>query len=261
MRSFWQRSGARDAAGFDVAHGGPAEEAAVLAIELAGAFIADFKGGAGGIQSFIEHPLPGYVQAKLLLILKRAHCGQRTELMMQSRYAHARHGGEFLNAQRLSVVAPEPLDYLGGAMALLAERCDGAKMLSLRAAQQPVDDFTLDEIAEEGNVLRRIEKVNKAGSRLEKLERSDADSHGACIGALPAEVKLRLRVDFANRRPLKLENHTKHGHFFRRRGYLAENGQIDRGEQEVAAVALVCCFANVDALLPLHKDNQAGLVS
>jgi len=47
-----------DAAGFDVAHGRLAEEAAVLAIELAGAFVADFKCCAGGIETVVEHALP-----------------------------------------------------------------------------------------------------------------------------------------------------------------------------------------------------------
>ncbi len=136
MRSVGACCGTGDPAGFDVAHGGLAEEAAVLAIELAGAFIADLEGGAGGIEAFIEHAFPGYMQSKLLLVLQGAHGGERTELMVQCRYAHPRHGGEFFNAQGLGVVQPEPLDCLGGAVALLAERGDGAEMFSLRTAKQ-----------------------------------------------------------------------------------------------------------------------------
>ena len=47
--------------GFDIAHGWLAEEAAVLAIELAGAFVADVEGCAGGVEAFVEHALAGYV--------------------------------------------------------------------------------------------------------------------------------------------------------------------------------------------------------
>ena len=45
------------AAGLDVADRGLAEEAAVLAAELAGAFVADFEGGAGRVETLVEHAL------------------------------------------------------------------------------------------------------------------------------------------------------------------------------------------------------------
>ena len=61
--------------GFDVAHGWFAEEAAVFAVELAGAFVADFKGSAGGVEAIVEHSLSGNVEAEMLLVLQRAHGG------------------------------------------------------------------------------------------------------------------------------------------------------------------------------------------
>lgn len=61
--------------GFDIAHGWLAEEAAVLAVELADAFIANFVRSAGGIDPVHEHALSGGLQPELLLILKRAHGG------------------------------------------------------------------------------------------------------------------------------------------------------------------------------------------
>ena len=42
--------------------------------------------------------------------------------------------------------------------------------------------------------------------------------------------------------------------------HLADNGQIDRGQEEVRAVGHISRLANVDLLPPLHKDNQAGFV-
>ena len=90
--------------------------------------------------------------------------------MVERGHAHAGHGGELLNPQGLGVVRPEPLNCLGGAMALLAQRGDGAEMLSLRTAQQAKDDFALDEAAEKGNVLRRVKKVDKAGTGVEEFD-------------------------------------------------------------------------------------------
>ena len=140
--------GAREPSRFDIAHGGLAEEPAVLPIELACTFIADLEGGACGIQAVIEHAFPGYMQPKLLLVLKGAHRGQRSEMMVQSRYAHPSHGREFLHPQRLGVVHSQPFDCLGCPMALLSQSCDCAEMLSLRTAKQSEDDLALDQAAE-----------------------------------------------------------------------------------------------------------------
>ena len=71
-------------------HGWLAEEAAVFAIELAGAFVSDLKGRTGGVQTIDEHASPRCLQPKLLLILKRTHGGQRPEMMVQRGQAHTR---------------------------------------------------------------------------------------------------------------------------------------------------------------------------
>jgi hypothetical protein len=55
------RSACGGETGFDIPHGRLAEEAAVLAIELASAFVANFEGGAGGVQTVMEHAFPGYM--------------------------------------------------------------------------------------------------------------------------------------------------------------------------------------------------------
>ena len=158
-----------EAAALDIPHGRLTKEPAVLPVELAGAFIADFEGGAGGVQSLIQHALPGNMETQLLLVLQRAHGGKRTELMVERRDAHARGGGQLVHAERLGVVGSEPLDSLCGAVALLAQRSDGAEMLSLRASQQPEDDLALNQAAEERDVFRRVEQVDEATTCVEQL--------------------------------------------------------------------------------------------
>src|SRR5438876_11253280 len=80
-----RRDNTSSAKSFDIAHWRLAEEPAVFAIELANALVADFVGCARGIHPFHKHPLPCPLQPQLLLILKRAHCGQCAELMVECR--------------------------------------------------------------------------------------------------------------------------------------------------------------------------------
>src|ERR1700739_608322 len=249
-----------DAAGFYVAHGRLAEEAAVLAIELAGAFVADFEGGAGGIEAVVEHAFARYMQAKLLLVLQRAHRSQRSKLMVQRRYAHARHGGKLFNTQRLAVVGPQPLDSLGGTMALLSQGGDGAEMFALRTAQQSINDFALDEAAENGNVFRRVHKIDEPGTCVEQFEGCDTDGHAACVGGVVALMNLLLGENYAHRRHLEFENQPQERLLFCCSDDLADNGKIHRSQKEVRPIANVDCLAHVDALLSLQKDNQAGFV-
>ena len=108
--------------GLDVAHGRLAEKAAVFAIELRGAFVADFECGTGGIETILEHQAPRGLKAELFLILKRTHCGQHAEMMMQRRYAHAGDLREFLHVQWLSVVRAYPRYRFCRSVTLIAKR-------------------------------------------------------------------------------------------------------------------------------------------
>jgi hypothetical protein len=74
-------------------------------------------------------------------------------------------------------------------------------------------------------------------------------------------MELVLGDDLADHWHFKLEEQAEEGLFLSGRDDLADNGKIDRCEQEVLAVAYVDCFADVDALLPLKEDDQAGLIS
>src|SRR6266849_10073947 len=74
----------------DIPHRRLAEETAVLAVELAGAFVPDLKGSARGVEPIHEHAAPRCLQPKLFLVLKRTHGGQHPEMMVQRGHAHAR---------------------------------------------------------------------------------------------------------------------------------------------------------------------------
>ena len=53
-----------------------AEETAVFAAELAGAFVSNLEGCTGGVQTIDKHASPRCLQPKLFLILKGTHGGQ-----------------------------------------------------------------------------------------------------------------------------------------------------------------------------------------
>jgi hypothetical protein len=66
-----------------------AEEAAIFAIELGGAFVSDLKGRTGGVQTIYEQAFPRCMQPKLLLILAGTHGSQGPEMVVQCGDAHA----------------------------------------------------------------------------------------------------------------------------------------------------------------------------
>ena len=66
----------------NVPHGRLAEETAVFAIELGGAFVPDLKSRARSITAAVEHQASSRLQPELFLILKRTHRRQHPEMMV-----------------------------------------------------------------------------------------------------------------------------------------------------------------------------------
>jgi len=73
-------------------------------------------------------------------------------------------------------------------------------------------------------------------------------------------MELVLREDLADGGHLKLEDQAEEGFFFSGGDDLADDGEIDGGEEKVFAVADMDGFADVDALLALKEDDETGLV-
>ena len=243
-------------AGFYLADGGLAEKAAVFAVELAGAFVADFEGCAGGVEAVVDHALAGYVKAQLLLILQRAHGGERAEVMVEGGDAHLRHDGQVFDTERLVVVGAEPGDDAGGAVALLAECGDGAEVHALRAAEQAINNFVLDEMAEERDVLRCVEEIDEARAGAEELRRGDADGHAARVGRFSGQGEFFFAEDFADGGHVELEEHAEDWFLLSGFGDLTDDGKIDCGEEESCSVAGVGRGAKIDALFSLYKDGE-----
>ena len=141
----------------NVSQRGLSEETAVLPVELAHALISNLVGCGSCIESVHEHALPCRLQAKLLLVLKWAHRGQRAELMMKGRHGHPSGIGEFFNVQRLRVVVSQPGNRSCCLVAHVARRCDCAETFSLRGKEDSVHNLAVDQAAQEWNIARRIQ--------------------------------------------------------------------------------------------------------
>ena len=168
--------------GWDVTDGWLAEEAAVFAIELAGTFVADFEGGAGGVEAVHEHALARCLQPELLLVLERTHGGERAEMMVEGGYAHTRNFCKILDTKRLGEIRTDPRDCFCSAMALISERGDGPEACAFRSAENSVDDFALNKLTEKRNVLRRVEQIHEAAAGIEKFGCRFARGHGGICG-------------------------------------------------------------------------------
>ncbi|MNV29440.1 hypothetical protein D3C71_1206670 [compost metagenome] len=81
---------------------------------------------------------------------------------MQRRHAQVYFLGQIIDAQRLFVVAVEPLDRLTDAMALTVGDSDFIQPMALLAAQQPIENFPTDQRREHGDVFRRVEQTCQA---------------------------------------------------------------------------------------------------
>ena len=135
-----------------IAHRGFSEEALVLPIELAWTFVSHREGCTRSIEFLGEHLLPCCTEPKLFLKLKRTHCRETTEVMMQSWSAHTCHRCKLIHIQRLLEVFTQPSDRLSRSIALVLFRCNRTQTTSLGPLQKPVDDFSLEQLAKERDI-------------------------------------------------------------------------------------------------------------
>jgi hypothetical protein len=71
-----------------------------------------------------DHPCSRGLQSNLLLVLKRAHCCERPEMMVKRSYGHACNVGKLLNAKRPAIVRLNPGDCFSRAVTLVSQGRD-----------------------------------------------------------------------------------------------------------------------------------------
>src|SRR5258707_268447 len=128
----------------NVSNGRLAEESTVLAAELAHTRVADLVRSAGGIEAVHQHSLTRGLEPQLFLILQRAHCSKRAELMMEGGNAHPCGRCEIFHMQRLGKVGSQPGNSSCCPLAKIATRRDRAEPFRLWGPKDAVQDFTLN---------------------------------------------------------------------------------------------------------------------
>src|SRR6266567_5445481 len=189
----------------DIPNGWLAKQAAVLTIELTGAFVPDLKSDGRGVHIISEHAGSRSLQANLLLVLQRTHRRERPEMMMQRRHGHACYICKFFNAKRLAVVSLNPGDCFGGAVTRITQRRDGAQPCALRPAQDSIHDLALDQGAQERNVPRVREQVEHTTPRAEKIGCDGNGGQGRTIRGRLKPVELLAAEELTDNRDIKFE--------------------------------------------------------
>ena len=162
--------------------------------------------------------------------------------------------------KRLGVVHAEPGDGLGSAMALLAERGDGAQVMTLRTAEHAIDDFALDEQAEERDVAGRVEKIDEARAGVEHFDGRDSDGHADGVSGFGRRREFFLTENAADVGYVELQVEAEHRLLGRGRDDLANDGEIEGREKKRRPVAEIGLCAEIDPLLPLDKDDETGII-
>ena len=128
---------------------------------------------------------------------------------------HARNICEFLHAQRLGVVCLEPGDCARGSVAEIARGCDGAEAFSLWSSENAVDNFALDQVAQEGNVLGSFEKIDEPGAGVEQADRRLAYSNSARLSGGSDVQEIFAADDLTHGWHIETKKHGEQGNSFR----------------------------------------------
>ena len=95
---------------FYIPNRGLPKQALIISTEVGHVVVAHSQTCGCGVQTLVQHQPPRLVQSQALQVLERTHVGDRLELVVQSRRAHAKFPGEAIDAQRLPDVPLEPVD-------------------------------------------------------------------------------------------------------------------------------------------------------
>ena len=174
--------------------------------------------------------------------------------------AHAGHFCEIFDAQRLGIVGADPGDGFCRAVALISEGGNGAEASAAGSAEDAVNDFALDEVTQEWNVLRLVEQVYQAAAGIEQFGGGLAGGHAGTIRRRGAGLNFFLAEKFADDLHIEFEDETEVGEAFTGFEHVADDGQIERGEQVAGGVEDESGAGEGGALAALRDYGQAGLV-
>ena len=141
-----------------VAHGGEAEEAFVLAIEVGGILVAHAIGCTGRVDIFTQQQTASLQQPQSLLELQGAQRRDGLEVVLQTRDAHAQLARQLLDAQWLVEVVTESFDRSGDVGGVAPQDRQVMEPSTLLSPQEPVDNFPCEQRQEHPRFVRGIQQ-------------------------------------------------------------------------------------------------------
>lgn len=129
-------------------------------------------------------------------------------------------------------VGPEPRDGSCCSVAQIASGCDGAKPFSLWRAKNPVNNFSLDKGAQEGNILGSFKQVDQPITGVEKTDRSLANGNPTRLNGSFQLRQLFPANDLSYGRHIKLKKQGEQRDLFRCLHDLTFSGDVDRRQEE-----------------------------
>lgn len=233
--------------------------ARVFAAELRLAFITDAKPGRAGVKHIDQHQLARILQPQQFLVLHRRHRGDRLEMVVQRRRTHVDVRGQFIDAQLLRKMLPDPADRAPDAVGLAFRRGHMAQPRAVGAGQQVIGDFLADQRRQHRNRGWRIEQAQQPQTTVEQTRRQPADRHAAFTWR-----GNRLRADlvhcFGQLQHIDIEHQAQMRLLRRRLGHLRHHRQTNRRQQVFAGAVMERFGAQHRALGPLHDEGQSRLV-
>ncbi len=237
-----------------------AEEAAIFAVELAGALVSHLERRTGRVQTIHQHPFSRCMQPKLLLILQRTHGGQRPKMMVQRRDTHARDSCELLHPQRLRVVRPHPGDGLRRPVALISQRGNRSQSRALRSPQDSVDDLALNQSAQKRNVLRDVQQIDEPAARIEQFRCRLTGRHSRSFRRRLSRLNLLSAQKLSDYGHFEFQHETEIRHRLTCLDHIADHWQVERRQQVSRLIEDEGSSAEVCLLPPLRNHGQARLV-
>jgi hypothetical protein len=117
-------------------------------------------------------------------------------------------------------------------MAEIARGCDGAEAFSLRSSENAVDNFALDQMAQERDVLRGFKKIDQPGAGVEQTDRRLPYSNSARLSGDRKFRKIFSAGDLPHGRHIEAQKHGEQGDFFRSFDDLTHSGNINGRKKE-----------------------------
>ena len=228
----------------------------VLPAELRSTQVADAVTRVARVHLLEQHQAPGFVQPERLLVLERAHRGDRFETLVERRRAHVGRSGHLLDGDGLGEMFAYPGHGLGDPVHSGLRLSDLGDTSTNRTAQQTNQDLVDHQRSEEVRVCRPGHQIQQSRHRVDDGVGRLPDVEPAIVRRLGDATRVDPRGQFGHARgnQIQLEPEKRVPPTGAR--HLAGDGQVHREEEHARGVVFEHFTAEHHDLGTLRHDAQ-----